>query len=76
VVKLPVDWITMKRSSIPNGGFGIFTSRSFNIGEFITFYLGEMVPLKYPFSRYNCHSAEKLLLDRLQCPVILNFQKE
>ena len=44
-----VDWVTMKRSSIQNGGFGIFACSSFNVGEFITVYLGEMVPLKYHF---------------------------
>jgi hypothetical protein len=44
-----VDWVTMKRSSIQNGGFGIFACSSFNVGEFITVYLGETVPLQYRF---------------------------
>jgi len=37
-----VEWITMKRSSIRNGGFGIFACRTFNVGELVTVYLGEM----------------------------------
>ncbi len=44
-----VDWITMKRLSIRNGGFGIFACRSFNVGELVTVYLGEMVPVMYRF---------------------------
>lgn len=44
-----VEWITMKRSSIRNGGFGIFACRTFNVGELVTVYLGEMVPVMYRF---------------------------
>jgi hypothetical protein len=39
----------MKRSSIRNGGFGIFACRTFNVGELVTVYLGEMVPVMYRF---------------------------
>jgi hypothetical protein len=44
-----VEWITMKRSSIRNGGFGLFACRTFNVGELVTVYLGEMVPVMYRF---------------------------
>jgi hypothetical protein len=44
-----VEWITMKRSSKRNGGFGIFACRTFNVGELVTVFLGEMVPVMYCF---------------------------
>jgi hypothetical protein len=30
------NWVTMKKSLVINGGFGVFTSRPFKKGEFIT----------------------------------------
>mgnify|MGYP000061518971 CR=1 FL=1 len=44
-----VNWLKMKQSDIPNGGFGVFALRPFQISEFVTAYLGEELPTKYHF---------------------------
>jgi hypothetical protein len=44
-----VNWLKMKQSDIPNGGFGVFALRPFQISEFVTAYLGEELPTKYRF---------------------------
>jgi hypothetical protein len=43
------NWVTMKKSSMINGGFGVFASRPFKKGEFITIYLGEETYKEYTF---------------------------
>jgi hypothetical protein len=50
-----VDWVIMKRSSVQNSRFGIFACGSFNVGEFITVYLGEMISLKYHLKKNSRH---------------------
>jgi hypothetical protein len=44
-----VNWLKMKQSDIPNGGFGVFALRPFQNSEFATAYLGEELPTKYCF---------------------------
>ncbi len=37
------DWIELKKSSIPNSGFGIYALRNFEVDEVVTVYLGDVV---------------------------------
>jgi hypothetical protein len=50
-------WLTMKASSIKNGGFGVFAARSFVEGEFVMCYLGvldlEPHDVTYTFKKIN-----------------------
>jgi len=50
-------WLTMKASTIKNGGFGVFAARSFAEGEFVTCYLGvldlEPQDVTYTFKKIN-----------------------
>lgn len=42
-------WIEMKKSSVSDGGFGVFACREFRPGEFVTAYLGKKVNTTYTF---------------------------
>jgi hypothetical protein len=50
-------WLTMKASTIKNGGFDVFAARSFVQGEFVTCYLGvldlEPQDVSYTFKKIN-----------------------
>jgi hypothetical protein len=50
-------WLTMKASSIMNGGFGVFAARSFVKNEFVMCYLGvldfEPQDVTYTFKNIN-----------------------
>jgi hypothetical protein len=54
-------WLTMKMSSIMNGGFGVFAARSFAENEFVTCYLGvldsEPQDVTYTFKKINAAPA-------------------
>ncbi len=39
---LEESWLHLRKSSIPNSGFGVFAARSFRKNEFITCYLGDL----------------------------------
>jgi hypothetical protein len=51
------DWIELKKSSIPNSGFGIYALRNFEKDEVVTVYLGDVVQdgerLDYAFGVVN-----------------------
>jgi hypothetical protein len=51
------DWIELKKSSIPNSGFGIYALRNFEVDEVVTVYLGDVVEdgerLDYAFGVVN-----------------------
>ncbi len=51
------DWIELKKSSIPNSGFGIHALRNFEVDEVVTVYLGDVVEdgerLDYVFGVVN-----------------------
>ncbi len=51
------DWIEMKKSSIPNSGFGVYALRNFEKNEVVTIYLGDVVEegekLDYAFGVLN-----------------------
>ena len=54
-------WLTMKASTIKNGGFGVFAARSFVEGEFVMCYLGvldsEPQDVTYTFKKINAAPA-------------------
>jgi hypothetical protein len=39
---LEESWLHLRKSSIPNSGFGVFAAQPFRKNEFITCYLGEL----------------------------------
>jgi hypothetical protein len=41
------DWIVMKKSSVVDGGFGVFALREFKQSEFVTAYMGKPVDYTY-----------------------------
>jgi hypothetical protein len=51
------DWIEMKKSSIPNSGFGIYALRNFEVDEVVTVYFGDVLEdgerLDYAFGVIN-----------------------
>jgi hypothetical protein len=40
-LEVEVEWIVEKKSSIPNGGFGMFALRNFEADEEVSIYFGE-----------------------------------
>jgi len=42
-------WLEMKKSSIIDGGFGVFAAREFSANEFVTVYLGKKCDVTYRF---------------------------
>ena len=42
-------WLELKKSSINDGGFGVFAAREFSAKEFVTVYLGKKYDVTYRF---------------------------
>jgi hypothetical protein len=42
-------WLELKKSSINDGGFGVFAAREFSANEFVTVYLGKKYDVTYRF---------------------------
>ena len=61
------NWIEMKKSSIKDGGFGVFALRDFSPDELITVYLGEKV-------NYTYHFKDIVGLHKISCDN--SFQEE